>query len=128
MGHVVLNRRYAVVLAGKSVLGLTSLCQHVDFIMEVSDMEQLVETKVKEVLAGNNNELLKSIGSMIDKISSNSSGQSINASAEKPTFKRKSNEEQFKHNSKVMMKLEEATCHITTENIEKARESIIEGN
>jgi len=46
---------------------------------------------------------------------------------EKPSFKRKSNEEQFKQNAKVYSKLQEAEGHVNSENLAAAKQSIMEG-
>ena len=44
-----------------------------------------------------------------------------------PKLKRKSNEEQFKVNSKVMLNLDEAEISIESSNTEKIKEKIVEG-
>jgi hypothetical protein len=89
-------------------------------------MERMVESKVKEVLDSNNQLLLKDIGEMLNKISATPSSSNVNA-LEVPKFKRKSNEEQFKYNSKVAVKLEQASASIASQNVDQAKENIIEG-
>ncbi|XP_053398087.1 uncharacterized protein LOC123550494 [Mercenaria mercenaria] len=106
------------------VLGLTSATLHVLFNMDEGAMEAMIQEKVQSALKANNEDLLKNIGRMMEKISSPSI-VSVN-STEIPKFKRKSNDEQFKHNSKVMTKLEHIGSHISSGNIEKAKESLIE--
>ena len=49
------------------------------------------------------------------------------SSSDIPKFKRKSNEEQFKYNSKVICKLDEANENFDNLNIEKGKEKITEG-
>ena len=44
-----------------------------------------------------------------------------------PKFKKNSNEEQFKLNSKVMLKLDDAEKSIESSNAEKTKEKIVEG-
>ena len=44
-----------------------------------------------------------------------------------PKFKRKSNEEQFKLNSQVMLKLDEAEQSMDSSNIDKSKEKIVKG-
>ena len=94
--------------------------------MDLEQVEQLVETKVEQVMRANNQELLSNITGMFNKISENSS-TSANL-LELPKFKRKSNEEQFKMNSKVISKLNHAETALVSENVESAKESLIEGN
>ena len=52
---------------------------------------------------------------------------SIISSSDIPKFKRKSNEEQFKHNAKVICKLDESTENIDALDVEKGKEKITEG-
>ena len=51
---------------------------------------------------------------------------SILSSSDIPKFKRKSNEEQFKHNAKVICKLDEATENIDALHVEKGKEKVTE--
>ncbi|XP_045178604.2 uncharacterized protein LOC123538512 [Mercenaria mercenaria] len=86
--------------------------------------ELMVENKVKEVLKTNNEVLLKDIGEMMNKISATSFSSNLNA-LETPKFKRKSNEEQFKYNSKVAVKLEQASGSLSSQKVDEAKENII---
>ena len=99
--------------------------------MEDSEIHSLVKTTVREAVKISHSELLRDIGSMIQQISSPASS-SLNSSTyhsvlDAPKFKRRSNVEQFKQNSKVMAKLDLAESHIEKQNIADAKESIIEG-
>ena len=93
--------------------------------MESREIQEMVEGKVTDAIKANNRDLLRDIGSMIDKISGNNKSLKT---VETPKFKRKSNEEQYKINDRVLSKLEEANQSLSTENIDKTKESIIEGN
>ena len=96
--------------------------------MESEEVQTLVERKVKAAIQANNGELLNSIGDMINKISAPASSSSAPSSVwDAPTFKRKSNEEQFKLNRKVLAKLQETESHIERNNIADAKQSVIEG-
>ncbi|XP_060589346.1 uncharacterized protein LOC132744604 [Ruditapes philippinarum] len=45
---------------------------------------------------------------------------------EKPKLKRKSNDEQYRHNAKVMAKLEDVSTSLSSQDIDRARVSVIE--
>ena len=85
----------------------------------------MVETKVKEALDANNRELLRNIGSMINKISVPTLHDKTK---EQTLFKRKRNEEQYKVNSKVLSKLEDSAQSLENGNMATAKDSILEGN
>ena len=75
--------------------------------------EELVDRKIQRSLNSHKDDMLKEIGDLFKKISdSNNSSQLDKISnimaCEVPKFKRKSNEDQFKHNAKVAAKLSEA--------------------
>ena len=81
-------------------------------------MVDAIQTRCKAVFSESQADLLKGIGDLISQISekqnvSNESQlaniSSIISSSDIPKLKRKSNEEQFKHNAKVICKLDEAT-------------------
>ena len=100
------------------------------------EMEDAIQARCKTVIQESQADLLKSIGDLISQISekqnvSNESQlakiSSIISSSDIPKFKRKSNEEQFKHNAKVICKLDEATENIEALNVEKGKEKITEG-
>ena len=76
-------------------------------------LHQLVEEKMKAAFARQKEELLQGMGSLFDKISATSDFSQLHKldcllASETPKFKRKSNEEQFRFNSKVSIKLSEA--------------------
>jgi hypothetical protein len=75
--------------------------------------------------------MLRDMETIMEKISSKSSlnqlSQFSNIVFGVPTFKRKSNEEQFKYNSKVSMALEEAEQGAVSERTDEARQKIAEG-
>ena len=100
------------------------------------EMEDAIQARCKTVIQESQADLLKGIGDLISQISekqkiSNESQlakiSSIISSSDIPKFKRKSNEEQFKHNAKVICKLDEATENIEALNVEKGKEKITEG-
>ena len=126
------------VACSRSVLGMTSNSLHLLFIalaytctgvtalMEAADVQALVDGKVQDAMQANNAELLRSIGDMISKISQPSPSPALSP-LDAPKFKRKSNEEQFKQNAKVLSKLEEVESNINSQNIQDAKQSLIEG-
>ena len=72
-------------------------------------------------------DLLKDIGVMFNKISAPVTASSASVSVlDAPKFKRRSNEEQFRHNSQVITKLEQAESSIECEMVSQAKENIIE--
>ena len=86
--------------------------------------EDRVAAIVQEKIQRNNGELLKEMESLIKQISGN---KIHNVIKETPKFKRKSNEEQFKQNEKVINKLQEAETSLQSGNIAEVKDSIIEG-
>ncbi|XP_053375561.1 uncharacterized protein LOC123541068 isoform X3 [Mercenaria mercenaria] len=92
--------------------------------MDREEMSNFVEGKVKGVIQSNNRELLSSISNMIAKISDKSS--SAISVLDVPKFKRKSNEEQFKLNAKVIQKIEGAHSAVESEDLSSAKEAIIQ--
>lgn len=74
----------------------------------MDDLDRVVEDKVKASLEEHKEDMLKEIGSLFEKISGNSSSKFSSMMINSEKFKRKSNEEQYKHNAKVMIKLEDA--------------------
>ncbi|MEW8545047.1 MAG: hypothetical protein AB2693_16100, partial [Candidatus Thiodiazotropha sp.] len=102
----------------------------------MEQIEAMVTNKVKEAVNTSQTELLKAIGDLSSQISSNQSSSneeqlckisSLISSGDIPKFKRKSNEEQFKRNAKVLCKLEEAEKSLESRNIEKGIENVLEG-
>lgn len=85
-------------------------------------MDKRIEQKIMEVMRTNNQELLGSISGMISKISDKPSSL-----LDIPKFKRKSNEEQYKINSRVLEKIETAGSHVQAQNLTAAHEAIVQG-
>ena len=95
--------------------------------MEDEKIHEFVEGKVTEAIKANNAELLQSISGMIDKISDNNKLPVHSDIFSKPTFKRKSNEEQYKQNHNVLQKLEGAEQLLDHQRVNEARTAIIVG-
>ena len=102
--------------------------------MDEEAVDERVTLRVREAVQESQRQLLQEMNSLFQKISdqnSNSNEQqllkisNIVATGEAPKFKRKSNEEQYKLNSKVMLKLDEAV-QAAESNTAKTKESIIE--
>ncbi len=79
---------------------------------------------VKKVVKENNDMLLANINSMISKISAKPSAVSL---LDAPRFKRKSNEEQFKCNSKLIERLDDVQTSIHANDLASANQSLDEG-
>ena len=104
--------------------------------MDTEAFDERVTVKVREVLKESQQQLLQEMNSLIQKISDQnlSSNEeqlikisSLVATGEMPKLKKKGNEEQYKINSKVMLKLDEAEQSIDAMNTEKTKEKIFEG-
>ena len=98
--------------------------------------EDAFKEKVGEVMQESQQQLLLEMNSLIRQISDQNSNSnekqflkisSLVATAGMPKFKRKSNEEQFKLNSQVMLKLDEAEQSMESTSIDKSKEKIVEG-
>ena len=100
------------------------------FTMEAEDVQNLVQEKVNSSLKTHKEEMLQEIGTLFEKISGSSNISQLNRISSIVTagekFKRKSNE-QFKYNSKVDLKLEEAANSIDTDKLDEARQHVAEG-
>ena len=100
--------------------------------MEVNEVEQMISDKVDSSLRGHRQEMLRDIESIVEKISGTSNVAQLNKlstlvnGGEK--FKRKSNEEQFKYNSSVSLKLEEAEQSLEAHKLQEGRDKVAEGN
>lgn len=101
-----------------------------------SEMEEAVQAKVKAAMTESQTELLQNIGQMISQISEKQSLSndlqltkltSIISSSDIPKFKRKSNEEQYKQNAKVICKLDEAQESYDALNVDRGKDKIAEG-
>lgn len=86
-------------------------------------IEGMIEDRVQSMLERNNQSLLKDIGAMMNKISHSSSSSVLDM----PKFKRRSNEEQFKQNAKIISHIEEAETALDSDNVPQAKESILQG-
>lgn len=98
--------------------------------MDENTIQQMVESRVKEAVKESQGVLLEEIRTMFTKISAHSSvvnKSSVSSILEIPKFKRKSNEEQFKQNSKVLEKLEQVGVAMQAEEYQVAHENITEG-
>ena len=101
--------------------------------MDVEEVDERVTAKVKGVMQESQRQLLQEMNNLMQKISD----QNCNLNEEQllkirsivamPNFKRKRNEEQFKVNSKVMLRLDDAEKTIESSSAEKTKEKIVEG-
>lgn len=104
--------------------------------MDTEVFDERVTVKVREVLKESQQQLLQEMNSLIQKISDQNSSSneeklvkisSLVATGERAKFKKKGNEEQYKINSKVMLKLDEAEQSIDAMNTKKTKEKVVEG-
>ncbi|XP_052256625.1 uncharacterized protein LOC127861933 [Dreissena polymorpha] len=89
---------------------------------ESSGMKGYIEERIKDAVKSNNDALLSSISGMINKIS----GKSQCSFLDVPKFKRKSNEEQYKNNAKILENIDIASTAIDSNNTQSAKEALIE--
>ena len=118
-----------------SVLGEIFNCKHRWFEMDEQAVDERVTLRVREAIQESQQQIMQQMNSLFNKISDQHSISneqnllqisSIVATGDVPKFKRKSNEEQYKMNSKVMLKLDEAE-QMADSNAAKSKEKIIEG-
>ena len=104
--------------------------------MDTESLDAMVAGKVKDAMSASQTELMKGIGDLFSQISSNQNSNneaqlskisSLLTTGDFPKFKRKSNEEQFKQNAKVLCKLDDAEKSLEVRNVDKAKESVLEG-
>ena len=99
-------------------------------MMDAQDVERMVDDKVGASLRSHK-QMLEEIGNIFEKISGSSNVIQLNKlssivnSGEK--FKRKSNKEQFKYNSSVSLKLEEAENCFDSDRQQEGQEKLAEG-
>ena len=99
--------------------------------MEVNEVEQMINKKVDSSLRRHRQEMLRDIAKIVEKISGSSNVTQLNNlstlvnGGEK--FKRKSNEEQFKYNSSVSRKLEDAEQSLVAHKLQEGRDKTAEG-
>ncbi|XP_052238527.1 uncharacterized protein LOC127849815 [Dreissena polymorpha] len=98
--------------------------EHIHLISEI------VDEKLKSSLTEHKNAMLHDLERIVEKISSKTNvtqlTQISNIVSGIPSFKRKSSEEQFKHNAKVNLALEEVESSLSNRNIEETRNKIAE--
>ena len=102
--------------------------------MDAHEVDERVSARVRELMEENQRQLLTEMNSHKLSAQNSSSNEEqllkisgIVATGEMPKFKKRSNEEQFKLNAKVMHRLEEAEKCIETSTAEKTKEKIVEG-
>ena len=94
--------------------------------MDTESLDALVAGKVNDAMSASQTELMKGIGDLFSQISSNQNSNneaqlskisSLLTTGDFPKFKRKSNEEQFKQNAKVLCKLFDAEKRLEVRNV-----------
>ncbi|KAH3891855.1 hypothetical protein DPMN_015964 [Dreissena polymorpha] len=90
---------------------------------ESSGMKGYIEERIKDAVKSNNDALLSSISGMINNISRKSQCSFLDVLK----FKRKSNEEQYKSNAEILENMDIASTAIDSNNIQSAKEALIEG-
>ncbi|KAL4222648.1 hypothetical protein ACF0H5_018690 [Mactra antiquata] len=97
--------------------------------MDRDTLNNILEEKVAASLEQHKHSMLEEMSKIFEKISENSASKVTNLlSTNVPTFKRKSNEEQFKYNAKVSCILEEADMLMQNSKIDESRRKIAEGD
>ena len=100
--------------------------------MEANEVEQMISNMVDSSLPRHRQEMLRAIESIVEKISGSSNVAQLNKLStlvnRGEKFKRKSNEEQFKYNSSVSLKLEEAEQSLEAHKLQEGRDKVAEGN
>ncbi|KAH3723454.1 hypothetical protein DPMN_049242 [Dreissena polymorpha] len=89
---------------------------------ESSGMKGYIEERIKDAVKSNNDALLSSISGMVNKIS----GKSQCSFLDVPKFKRKSYEEQYKSNAKILENIDIVSTAIDSNNIQSSKEALIE--
>ena len=95
-------------------------------------VEEMVDERVRSSLAAHKAEMLQDIEKLLCKISGRDNDAQLCkisdmlSSGEK--FKRKSNEEQFRYNSKVKITLDDADTLLQSDKVAECRQKIAEGN
>jgi hypothetical protein len=100
--------------------------------MEPSSLiEKMVDDRLKVSLEEHRASMLTDMERIVQKISEHSSSNQLSKFSSiltgVPTFKRKSNEEQYKYNTKVSIALEETEQLLDMDKIEDSRRKIAEG-
>ncbi|XP_053401634.1 uncharacterized protein LOC128546105 [Mercenaria mercenaria] len=98
--------------------------------MENSRIQAMIDDRMKASLEEHKTSMLTDMEKMLEKISGNSNFEQMNKISSilkgTQTFKRKSNEEQFKYNSKVSIALDEADHLIQSNKLQESRQKIAE--
>lgn len=99
--------------------------------MDQEAIEDLVDGRLRSVMAEHKQSMLADMETLFDKISGHSNLEQIDKISSMltglPKFKRKSNEFQFQHNAKVNMVLESTDQLLQNNKIQEARAEIAEG-
>ena len=99
--------------------------------MDREELVTLIDERLKSSLTQGKADILSSMENVMTKISGISNSEQVSKISGLlnggHTFKRKSNEEQYKYNSKVSIVLEEADNLLQSEKIVESREKIAEG-
>ncbi|XP_045188646.2 uncharacterized protein LOC123546443 [Mercenaria mercenaria] len=98
--------------------------------MEPQQIQDMIDTTLRTSLQEHRTSMLTDMEKVFEKISGNSNLDQMDKISSiltgMPTFKRKSNAEQYKHNSKVTVALEAADKLILSGNAEESRKKIAE--
>ena len=99
--------------------------------MDKEEIEDVIEDKLKSALADHQRTMMGDMERLFDKISDNSNLQQLDKISDIltgiPKFKRKTNEYQFNHNSKVNTIIETADQHLLNNKIQESRIKLQEG-
>ena len=99
--------------------------------MDKDKIEDVIEDKLKSALADHQRTMMGDMERLFDKISDNSNLQQLDKISDIltgiPKFKRKTNEYQFNHNSKVNTIIETADQHLLNNKIQESRIKLQEG-
>ena len=98
---------------------------------ESRDMEAMIDSRIQRSLQSHKNDMLKEMGALFEKISESSNNSQLNKmtnimTCDIPSFKRKSNEDQYKYNAKVSMKISEAEQLVETNQVQ-CKAKLVEG-
>ena len=106
--------------------------------MDRDDVEDIVSDKINTAISSSQNQLLtemsKLISTEVKKISDNQKSLSelqlskiASIASSDYKFKRKSNEEQYKVNKKVLEKIDDCDRNLTSSKVQEAKENLAEG-
>ena len=99
--------------------------------MDKTEIEAVIEDKLRTTLADHQRTMMGNMERLVDKISENSNLKQLDKISDIltgiPKFKRKTNEYQFTHNSKMNAIIETAEQHLQNNKIEESRAKLNEG-